>query len=199
MNWIRIAVAIGDDPDIHELADALNVRVAEAVGLVVGTLVRFPEHAPDGNLAHLRDSLIERWAGWEGDRGRFAAELRRIFLTDGVWSSWEKHNGAAMREAEASRERARKWRTERLENDARTAYATPNGTPDRTPLRTDGRTNQTTGSRKRGFPQPEPFKTDPFCPECGQGMGKANPDDTRLTLLHTPECSRATQTLRSHQ
>lgn len=58
----------------------------------------------------------------------------------------------------------------------------------------------TTGSRKRLFHNElAPYKPDPFCPECGQGMGKANPDDTRLTLLHTPECSRATQTLRSHQ
>lgn len=170
----------------------MDVRVAEAVGLVVSTLGKFPEHAPDGNLAAVPPSLVERWAGWEGERGRYHAALHEHFLNDhGVWGAWEKHNGAAMREAEASRERARKWRTERLENDARTAYATPNGTPDRTPLRTDGRTNQTTGSRKRGYPQPEPFKTDPFCPECGQGMGKANPDDTRLTIVHKKGCTRA--------
>lgn len=189
MNWIRIAVAIGDDPDIHELAEALDVRVAEAVGLVVGTLVRFPEHAPDGNLAHLRDSLIERWAGWEGDRGRFATELRRIFLTDGVWSSWEKHNGAAMRDAQKARERAAEYRRRNAES---TPNGTPNGSGNGSLLRTNERTNITTGVRKRSYPQtPEPFKSDPFCTECGQGMGKANPDATRLTLLHKEGCPRA--------
>ena len=79
MNWIRIAVGIGDDPDIHRLADALECRVAEAVGLVVCTLAMFPEHAPDGNLAQIPPSLVERWAGWDGQRGRFDAALRDHF------------------------------------------------------------------------------------------------------------------------
>lgn len=193
MNWIRVAVAIGDDPDIHELADALNVRVAEAVGLVVCTLVRFPEHAPDGNLTQLRDSLIERWAGWEGERGKYATELRRIFLTDGIWSSWEKHNGAAMRDAQKARERAAEYRRRNAERLAEsTANGTPNGSGNGSLLRTNERTDITTGSRKRGFPQtPEPFRTEPFCKHCGGGMGKATPDATRLTIIHREDCAHA--------
>ncbi len=192
MNWIRLAGASADDPDIHELADGLNVRVAEAVGLVVSTLVRFPEHAPDGNLTQLRDSLLERWAGWEGDRGKYAAELRRIFLTDGMWSSWEKHNGAAMRDAMRARERAAEYRRRNAEQLLEsTANGTPNATENGSVLRTNERTNQTTGSRKRGFPQPEPFKTEPFCPKCGGGMGKATPDATRLTIIHRETCADA--------
>jgi hypothetical protein len=194
MNWIRIAIGIGDDPDIHELADALNVRVAEAVGLVVGTLVRFPEHAPDGNLTQLRDTLIERWAGWEGDRGKYAAELRRIFLKDGVWTSWEKHNGAAMRDAVRARERAAEYRRRNAEQLLEsTANGSPNGTANGSVLRTNERTNQTTGGRKRPLNgnDREPYVPPPFCPKCGQGMGKATPDATRLTILHAEGCPNA--------
>ena len=184
MNWIRVAVAIADDPDIHELADALNVRVAEAVGLVVSTLVRFPEHAPDGNVAQLRDSLLERWAGWEGERGLYAAELRRIFLTDGVWTAWDKHNGRALQKLERDKERLRQKREEaeavaRQMRDARQVVAG-----------TDGRTDEVPkgGGYRRRSQQPEPFRTDPFCKHCGGGMGKATPDATRLTIIHRDDC-----------
>lgn len=188
MNWIRIAVAIGDDPDIHELADALNVRVAEAVGLVVGTLVRFPEHAPDGNLAHLRDSLIERWAGWEGERGRFATELRRIFLSDDQrWESWDKHNGKALAKLERDRERLRQKR----DDSASVAHLSRNARE--VVAGTDGRTDELQeGARKRVQRQlPEPFRTDPFCAECGGGMGKLKESDKRLTIIHRDGCQRA--------
>jgi hypothetical protein len=188
MNWIRIAVAIGDDPDIHELAEALGVRVAEAVGLVVGTLVRFPEHAPDGNLAQLRDSLIERWAGWEGDRGKFAAELRRIFLSpEGKWESWDKHNGKALQKLERDRERLRQKR-EDSENVARQLRDTRQSVAG-----TDGRTDevQLRGGYRRKALTPEPFRTDPFCKKCGGGMGKAHESATRLTIIHREDCPDA--------
>jgi hypothetical protein len=188
MNWIRIAVAIGDDPDIHELADALGVRVAEAVGLVVGTLVRFPEHAPDGNLGPLRDTLIERWAGWEGDRGRFAIELRRIFLNDeGKWEAWDKHNGKALQKLERDRERLRQKRDEsenvaRQMRDARAVVAGTDGRTDEVQLR---------GGYRRKALTPEPFRTDPFCSTCGGGMGKATEDAKRLTIIHREDCPDA--------
>lgn len=193
MNWIRIAVGIGDDPDMHDLADALGVRVAEAVGLVVSTLVRFPQHAPDGNLTQLRDSLLERWAGWEGERGLYARELRRIFLTNGVWSSWEKHNGAAMRDAERARERAAEYRRRNAEALLEsTPNGTGNGTANGSVLRTNERTNQTTGGRlRRNVDNSDGYIPPPFCPKCGQGMGKATPDATRLTILHTEDCPDA--------
>ena len=195
MNWIRIAVAIGDDPDVHTLADRLGCRVAEAVGLVVCLLTRFPEHAPDGNLAQIPASLVERWAGWEGTRGEFDAAFRGIFLTDGVWPAWERHNGTALREAESSRLRAAEYRRRQADDLLnRTANGTANGTTDRTHLRTDGRTNLTTGrSRARNGEPPAPYRTDPFCPECGQPMGKLHPDDTKLVQLHAPTCSRRTE------
>lgn len=46
----------------------------------------------------------------------------------------------------------------------------------------------TTGGRKRLFNSDQPYKPEPFCPDCGQGMGKATPDAVRLTILHTDTC-----------
>ena len=80
VNWIRIAVGIGDDPDIYLLAERLNVSPHEAIGLVVLLLVRFPEHAETGDLSNIPDALLERWAGWTGERGAFAQAVRAIFL-----------------------------------------------------------------------------------------------------------------------
>ena len=52
----------------------------------------------------------------------------------------------------------------------------------------------TTGrSRARNGEPPAPYRTDPFCPECGQPMGKLHPDDTKLVQLHAPTCSRRTE------
>lgn len=194
MNWIRVAVGIADDPDIHRLADALGVNVAEAVGLVVGVLTRFPQHAPDGNIADIPASLVERWAGWTGERGAFATALRERFCNaEGVWESWEKHNGAAMRDAEAARKRAQEYRRRNAEQLLEsTANGAPNGSGDGSLLRTNERTNQTTGWRKRGNAEPPaPFKTDPFCTKCGGGMGKRHETDTRLTIIHREDCPYA--------
>jgi len=35
---------------------------------------------------------------------------------------------------------------------------------------------------------PAPYKPDPFCKVCGMGLGKRQESDTRLTILHKPEC-----------
>lgn len=199
MNWIRVAVGIGDDPDVHTLAHHLDISPAEAVGLIVLVLVKFPEHAPHGNLKDVPDTLVERWAGWGGTRGQFAALLRAIFLNpDGVWEAWDKHNGRPLKEAEASRERARKWRTERLENDLRTAYGTAYATenkPHRTLLRTDGRTDQTTGGASHKItptayaPGYVNLPTPPFCAECGDGVLVQGSGSRRMVQGHAEGCS----------
>ena len=124
MNWIRVAVGIGDDPRIHAIADMLAVRIPEAVGLVVMLLTRFPEHAPNGSLAGVPDTSVERWGGWSGERGEFANAIRFTFLdADGLWLAWEKYNGAALREAEDARHRMREARRAKKPNRS------PDGTP----------------------------------------------------------------------
>lgn len=190
VNWIRVAVAIGDDPDIHALAEGLDVRVAEAIGLVVGVLCKCPAHVPDGKFLDIPASLVERWAGWQGERGVFDREFRDAFLNaEGVWVAWEKHNGTAMRDAEAARQRAAEYRrrnAERLLEDS--ANGTANGTGEGSPLRTNERTNLTTFGRKRGKHEP-PAANAPWCVECqGVVVQQANGLPKKI---HTPECSRA--------
>lgn len=193
LNWIRVAVAIADDPDVHRLADALGCRVAEAVGLVVCTLAKFPEHAPDGNLAAIPATLVERWAGWEGEKGVYDAALRATFLNpQGIWEAWEKHNGKALTKLERDRERLRLQREQKAEELANLAGLSRDG---RQPVagtdgRTDGRT--TNGGRPRPWnSEPAPYVPAPFCTKCGEGMGKLHPDDLKLVQLHKEDCPNA--------
>ena len=168
VNWIRVSVAIADDPRVHALAGALGVRVAEAVGLVVCLLRKFPEHAPSGSLANVSDSLLEIWAMWQGRRGGFAVAVRETFLTEqGVWAAWEKHNGAALREAAAARKRmserrAAMGRQAELALDTATGTtagtsaapppappSSPNGSANGSALRTNERTRTAVSARAR--------------------------------------------------
>lgn len=108
MNWIRIATGIMQDPSIHAVADATGVSVPTTTGHVVGVLTYLPEHARGGDLSGVLDATLERWAMWTGKRGRFAAAFRAHLCTaQGVVRSWEKHNGAAIRDSDYDRERKR--------------------------------------------------------------------------------------------
>lgn len=207
MGWIRIADGMDDDPKVHVLATALGCPVAGAVGHLVLLLSRFPEHAPQGNLAQIPASLVERWAAWEGERGVFDAAFRETFLNaDGIWTAWEKHNGAALREAHASRERAAEYRRRRADDLLNaTVDSTPNGTANGSPhgkvLRTNVRTNITTGGRKRPFTGeqqnghspghlPAQPLAPPFCPECGDGVAVQPEGSKRFVQVHAGSCSR---------
>lgn len=136
MNWIRIAVKIKNDPRIGALAAACRIRVEHAVGLVTCALTEFPDHARDGDVSTVPDVVLEQWALWGGKVGVFAAAFR-AHLCDGagVVRAWERHNGAAIREADLARDRAKRWREERKTNDERTAYE------HRTERRTNGEAN----------------------------------------------------------
>ena len=130
MNWIRVSVGITHDPRVYALADDLEVRPAEVVGLLIGVMAALPEHAPTGDLTNVPQTLIERWAGWDGVRGAFAVRFATRFLNDGVWAAWEKYNGSALREAKSNAERAKAARNARKRGS--TAYGTPNGTANET-------------------------------------------------------------------
>lgn len=114
MNWIRIDVGIMDDPRVGALAAALGVSVPLTTGHLVGVLRKLPTHAKDGDLSSVSASTIEMWAMWTGKRGKFAAAFRAHLCTaQEVVRGWEKHNGAAIREADAAKERMKKVREER--------------------------------------------------------------------------------------
>lgn len=106
MKWVRVAVNIGTDPSVGIIADALGVRRSHAVGLCTLVFVQMPEHARNGDLSGVSASTLETWAGWHGKKGAFAAAFRAHLCTpEGLVKAWDKHNGAAIRESDATRER----------------------------------------------------------------------------------------------
>lgn len=111
MNWIRICVNIADDPAVGAIADACDIPLAEALGGVVAVLCKLPAHAEDGALAGIPDRTLEKWANWEHERGAFARAFREAMCDEhGVVKAWDRHNGSAIREAKAARERMRESR-----------------------------------------------------------------------------------------
>lgn len=111
MNWIRICVGIADDPTVGAIADACDIPLAEAVGCVVSVLCKLPAHAEDGGLSAIPDRTLEKWANWEHERGAFARAFRSTMCDEaGVVKAWDHYNGAAIREAKASRDRMRETR-----------------------------------------------------------------------------------------
>ena len=143
MNWIRIDVGIMDDPSVGALAGALGVSVPLTTGHLVGVLRKLPTHAKDGDLSRIPASTIELWAMWAGKKGKFAAAFRAHLCTaQEVVRGWEKHNGAAIREAQRSADRAKEWREERRRT-ARERRSPPVPNAVRTVLRNETRRDET--------------------------------------------------------
>lgn len=143
MNWICVATNIKNDVSVALIADACKVRIAEAVGLVTNVYCAMPKGARDGNISTVPDLLLEQWASWEGKRGHFAKAFRANLCTDGIVRSWEKYNGAAIRESDESIERSKEWRKNRKRTPEQTGERTENerrsqqGSPRRTKRRTN--------------------------------------------------------------
>lgn len=156
MDWVAVSIGISKDPAVHRMAAALRVRVPEVVGLLTLAFAEMTAHAPDGQLGDVPDSLLEAWATWHGKRGRFAPEFRANLCDEtGLVTAWEKYNGAAIRRANAARDRSRAWR-EQKQNATPTANDTPNGTHTET-------SSQTHTNEVR---------------ECGTGQDRTVPDRT---------------------
>jgi hypothetical protein len=106
MNWIRIAVGIKADPSVHAIAETCcRNDIGKAVGHVVNVLTELPDHARDGDLAGITDLTLEEWALWRGKSGAFATAFRAHLCTGTRVRGWEKHNGKAVRDNDAARER----------------------------------------------------------------------------------------------
>lgn len=108
MNWIRIDVAIGRDASLGNIAGACGVSRVTATGHVLLVYTAMAEGCRNGDLATISDAVMEEWAQWRGKRGRFAVAFRAELCTQqGVVRSWEKYNGAKLRELESDRDRKR--------------------------------------------------------------------------------------------
>jgi hypothetical protein len=105
--WIRIDSNIGDNPNVLKLAEHRGVSAEEIVGLCVILFGKLAEHCPDGDVSNVSDAMLERWASWKREPGAFAADFRRLFVTDGVVEGWAKRQGKLIERAAKEKER---WR-----------------------------------------------------------------------------------------
>jgi hypothetical protein len=105
--WIRVDAHKVDSREVGELADALSVDVITALGHVVALGGAVAEHTDDGNIADVPDTVLERWARWQGKRGTFAPALRRALQSDtGEYDNW--HEGMGQLVERRTRDRNRK-------------------------------------------------------------------------------------------
>ncbi len=106
--WIRVHANLPARPVVGRLSDALKVRRAEAVGLLVALWGQVAQHGRGGNISGVSDRQLEEWAGWAGKRGVFAAWVRSAHCTDdGVIRDWEEYQGPLEARRAADRERQR--------------------------------------------------------------------------------------------
>lgn len=108
MKWIRVASQVAQDDKVWAIADAAGCDGFKVIGHLVTLWGVMTEHAKDGDLSDTADTLLERWAQWDGARGVFADAVRAHLCDDrGVVAAWERYQGAALREAEQDAESAR--------------------------------------------------------------------------------------------
>lgn len=134
MKWVAMDVNLGRDPAVHRIAAELNVRVAEVVGSVELIFSEMAQHAQDGQLGDVPDSLLETWALWQRRRGALAAAFRREFCDEsGLVTSWERLNGRAIRKAKAEVERVTAHREKAKAERSDTRTVTRNNARNTTP------------------------------------------------------------------
>jgi len=112
--WIRVDANIGGKDVVWKAAEFLGISAPQAVGHLVMFWGAVALHT-DGAVAEKFDSQLETWAGWTGERGRFAAFVRDECLDRrGKIKRWDEMQGAL--EARRKNDRDRKRRANPLRN-----------------------------------------------------------------------------------
>jgi len=102
IGWVRVDAGIADDAKISQIAGLVGADDAKTIGHMVQLWAKMVNQAKDGDLSIVPDDKLEKWAGWSGRRGRFAAAVRSVLCDEhGVMRAWERHNGAPIRKADA--------------------------------------------------------------------------------------------------
>jgi hypothetical protein len=113
MDFVAIDPNIGDNKKTWRVAAALGIGRAMCVGHIVMLLGKVLHHAQDGRVGDVPDELLEDWALWRGDAGRFASTFRAEFTAGGVLTGWDEYNGWMLERRRRDRERKRASSTER--------------------------------------------------------------------------------------
>lgn len=148
--WIRIDANIGDHPNVWKLAELRGVSAVACVGHLVMLFGNVAEYRPHGDVSDVPDHLLERWAGWGGEPGTFAASFRDLFVSDGVIDGWAERQGALIERAEKERER---WHRRKLRGDSTEESAARNVTVRNTETLTAApRVTRVVPSKAKGYP-----------------------------------------------
>lgn len=77
MTWIRWECETPDSDVVRFLSRELGLKAVHALGHYNAMCCGFGAHQPDGSLTTTSDDDLERWAQWDGRRGRYASAIRR--------------------------------------------------------------------------------------------------------------------------
>lgn len=109
--WIRVHAHLVEKPVVCRMAQALKIDPFKATGHLVTFWGSVAQHGKNGSIKDLPDSLLERWAGWTGRRGAFAAWVRAEHTDDeGRINEWDIYQGTLEQRREKERERLRNKR-----------------------------------------------------------------------------------------
>ena len=108
---IYVAANMGERAVTARAMNTLKLSQAAAVGHLVMFWGQAALNTPDGRVGHLMDVQLERWAGWTGKRGRFAAWLRAEHLdASGRPNEWDEYAGKLVASREKARDKKRQQR-----------------------------------------------------------------------------------------
>lgn len=111
--WIRVNARLADDAEVRAFARRLLpdapawLAVEAGVGLLVTLWGRVIDEQEDGNISQRDDDVLEEWAKWRGEAGRFATMFREAFAPDGRIKLWQEYQGSLIARREKDRERKR--------------------------------------------------------------------------------------------
>lgn len=203
LGWIGISTSALDTKETAALAQVLECSPHEALGLIVALTGRLAEHQPDGRIADVDDGLVEQWAQWRADRGRFARAVRAVLTgPDGTLAGWRESAGKllARREAEAKRKRKARVRgpSARHPQPIRKKSVGRPGREKEASAYADAiasaRVRDSSAARRGDAASPPPRRgpsppVDPDAPLCGEcGTRSLGSRNGRAAILHTSDC-----------
>ncbi|KKL67016.1 hypothetical protein LCGC14_2139210 [marine sediment metagenome] len=106
MTWIRVETNVAENDKVIALAEGCGISVEAALGFLIRFWGRVAEHRTDGDLSHMSDSALERWAGWDGMPTVFSSTLRKLFIRNDILEGWMERQGKLAQRA--AKDRARK-------------------------------------------------------------------------------------------
>lgn len=112
MTWLRVETTAPTSDVVGELAERLEIDPIQAWGHYSACILQFGDHCVDGNAASISDTSLEQWAGWRGERGRFAHAFRARCVDDaGIVRGWWRQEKLLARQLRDRTKRSRGRKT----------------------------------------------------------------------------------------